>query len=83
MRFALCFFVASCATIPGTDVPIPAAEHEGWMQAACVPVTTERKDACCYYYSRGSVLTVCTRDGGDTWDIVDTEDVAASSDESV
>lgn len=70
MRFIALFLVA-CASIPGTDVPIPAERHEGYSLSICLPSSTERQDACCGYSKGSEVRVICTEDGGEHWEMQD------------
>jgi hypothetical protein len=60
-----------CAHIEGTVVYLPAMEHEGYAQHTCWGVSDDPSDACCWYQREDSWRLVCTRDGGDTWDLMD------------
>ena len=66
----------SCATIPDTVVSLPAEEHDGWKRQECWCPTRFDEHACCWYQGiKGSLLLVCTLNGGDVWNIVHRTDV--------
>lgn len=71
---------SACATIPGSDVAIPAESHDGWVLAICVPQS--RNEACCGYERDSSVLVVCTADAGETWLLMEDDEPAPPAAES-
>lgn len=71
---------ASCAHIPGTDVPIPPRYHEGYELSVCMPSAVTRDEACCGYATKHKALVICTEDGGDTWHVERQEDQIVAPD---
>ncbi len=62
--------LAGCAHIDGTDIARPPLGHEGYTQYGCWPVDESGLNACCWYTRDDYWQLVCTRDGGDTWDLL-------------
>ena len=71
MRFLALLFVLSCApAIELTEVPTPEAEHDGYVRSMCWAPDNNVAHACCYYEAHDDRVLICTKNGGDTWDIL-------------
>ncbi len=77
MLAALMTFATGCAPVrlvPGTVVPLPRVEYaDDWVRSRCWATHPAFPEHACCVYSQDltRLRLICTRNGGDNWDLLD------------